>query len=190
MKCDEAQTLHGPYLDSELDTKTSLEIAQHLESCPECARLLAEEEKLEARIMAGLNRGPRTTALWDKIERKVADAASSASRPRPPARVSQGVLGTLGAQLRAGWQRSRWAWAGLAAVWVGILALNLAAREPDAPLMAGQEAPSASEMRFALKQKQLLMVELAITSEPVPAAKPKAAPPSPHSERRMETLNA
>jgi len=56
--------------------------------------------------------------------------------------------------------------------------------------MAGHPAPSASEMRFAVKQKQLLMAELAVTSEPAPADKPKAAPPSPHSERRNETLNA
>jgi hypothetical protein len=75
-------------------------------------------------------------------------------------------------------------------VWVGIVGLNFAAREPDAPLMAGQQAPSASEMRFALKQKQLLMADLAATSEPAPAEKPKAAPPSPRSDRRNETLNA
>jgi len=195
--------MHGPYLDSELDAKTSLEIEQHLKSCPECARLFAEEEKLEARIMAGLNRGPRTAVLWEKIEREVAAAASSASRPRPPApsfgsenqrrlpsAATRYGISRLGAQLRAGWQRSGWAWAGLAAVWVGILALNLTAREPDAPRMAGQQMPSASEMRFAFKEKQLLMAELAITSEPVPAEKPKAAPPSPHSERRNETVNA
>ena len=194
MKCDEVQTMQGPYLDSELDAKTTLEIEQHLAACPACARLFAQEQKLEARIMAGLNRGPRSAALWAQIEREVA-AASSASRPRPPARVPQpvgwpAVLGALGAQLRAGWQTSRWAWTGLAAVWAVILALNLTAREPDAPLVAGQEAPSAFEMRFALEQKHLLMAELALTSEPAPADKPKPARPSPHSERRNENLNA
>ena len=198
MKCDEVQTLHGPYLDSELDAKTSLEIEQHLKSCPECARLFAEEEKLEARIRAGLNQGPRTAALWEQIEREVAAAASASrvglGRLRSAERRYEGegrtVLETLGARLRAGWQRSRWAWAGLAAVWVGILGLNLAAREPDAPLVAGQELPSASEMRFALREKQQLMAELAVTSEPASAAKPKAVPPSPRSERRTETLDA
>jgi anti-sigma factor RsiW len=193
MKCDQVETLHGPYLDSELDARTSLEIQQHLATCPACARLFAEQEKLEAGMKAGLNRGSRTAAFWEQIERKVV-AASSASRLRPPAHVSQSVgwqsiLETLGARLQAGWQASRWAWTGLAAVWVVILALNLVAREPDAQLLAGQEVPSASEMHFALKQKQLLMAELAVTSEPAPADKSKATPPSPHSERRNETLN-
>ncbi len=49
MKCDEVQTMHGPYLDSELDAKTTLEIEQHLAACPACARLFAEEQKLNAR---------------------------------------------------------------------------------------------------------------------------------------------
>jgi anti-sigma factor RsiW len=186
MKCDQVQTLHGPYLDSELDAKTSLEIEQHLAACPACARVFAEAQKLD--------RGPRTAALWEQIEREVV-SASSGSRLRPPAHVSQpfgweGVLGTLGAQLRAGWRVSRWAWTGLAAVWAVILALNFTAREGNAPLVAGQAVPSASEMRFAFKQKQLLMAELVVTSEPAPADKPKAAPPSPRSDRRIETLNA
>ena len=194
MKCDEVQTMQGPYLDSELDAKTTLEIEQHLAACPACARLFAQEQKLEARIMAGLNRGPRSAALWAQIEREVA-AASSASRPRPPARVPQpvgwpAVLGALAAQLRAGWQRSRWAWSGLAAVWAVILVLHLSAREPDVPLVAGQEVPSASEMRLALEHQHLLMAELALTSEPAAADKPKAAPVSPRSDRHNETLNA
>ncbi|MGO8931435.1 MAG: anti-sigma factor family protein [Limisphaerales bacterium] len=193
MKCDEVQTLHGPYLDSELDARTSLEIEQHLKACPACACLFAEEEKLETRIKAALKQGTRTPALWAQIEREVAAAASSASRPRPPAQVSPPVgwpamLGALWGQLRAGWQASRWAWAGLAAVWAVILVLNGVAREPDAPLVASQDLPSASELRLALKQKDLLLAELALTPEP--AAKPKPALPSPRSDRRKKTLNS
>ena len=194
MNCDEVQALHGPCLDSELDAKTTLEIEQHLETCPDCARLFAEEEKLEARMTSGLNQGHRTAALWEQIERSVA-APTESSRRRQSAHSFQGEgsaywIGQLLNRAWAGWQTSRWAWAGLAAAWVVILALNFSAREPDAPLFARQEVPSASEMRLALKQKQLLMAELAITSEPAPAAKPKAAPPSPRSDRRKETLNA
>jgi anti-sigma factor RsiW len=194
MKCHEVQTMQGPYLDSELDAKTTLGIEQHLATCPACAGLFAQEQKLEARITAGLNRGSRTAALWTQIEREVAAAAPASSR-RPPALVPQEVgwaalLGALGTQIRAGWRTSRWAWTGLAGVWAVILMLNLAEREPGAPLVAGQEVPSASEVRLALKQKYLLMSELALTSEPAPASKPKPARPSPHSERRNETLNA
>ena len=66
-----------------------------------------------------------------------------------------------------------------------ILVLNFAAREPDARLVTGQGVPSVSEMRFAWKQKQLLMADLAFALEPAPADKPKAAPPSPHSDRQQ-----
>jgi anti-sigma factor RsiW len=194
MKCDEVQTLHGPYLDSELDARTSLQIEQHLKACPGCARLLAKEEKLEVRIKAGLKQGPKTPALWAQIERRVAAVASSGPRSRPPADVSQpagwpAVLGAFWAQLRAGWQASRWAWAGLAAAWAVILVLNGTAREPDAPVVAGTEMPPVAEVRFAVEQKHLLMADLAFPTEPAPADKPKAVPPSPRSDRRKGALN-
>jgi anti-sigma factor RsiW len=194
MKCNEVQTTQGPYLDSELDTKTTLEIEQHLAACPACSRLFAQEQKLEARMGAGLNRGSRTAALWAQIESEVA-AAPIASRPRHRALAQPEVgwgalLGELGTQIRARWRASRWAWTGLAAVWAVILVLHLTAREPETPLVAGQEVPSASEMRLALEQKYLLMSELVLASEPAPTDKPKPARPSPHSERRNETLNA
>ena len=194
MKCDELQPLQGAYLDSELDARTSVEIEQHLKACPNCARLFAEEEKLAARLKAGLNQGPRTAALWDEIERSVAAAAPPAARPQPAVQLAP--LGgwrarflALSGQLKAGWGRSRWAWSGLAAAWVGILALNFAAREPASPLVAQAKVPLRSEMRLAWMQQQLLMAELAGPSEPTPADKARTGPPSPHSERRTETLN-
>ena len=195
MKCEEVQTLHGPYLDSELDAKNSLEVEQHLKMCPDCARRFAEAEKLDARLMADLNRGPRTAPLWEQIERSVVAAGAVATRSRLSAVVPEAVgwaavLGALGERLRAGWQASRWAWTGLGAVWVVILGLNSAAPEPVPPLAAGQEAPPASEVRFALKQKYLLMAGLALTSEAAVTEKPKTALPSPRSDRRKTTLNA
>jgi hypothetical protein len=194
MKCDEFQTLYGPYLDSELDARTSLEIEQHLKACAECARLFAEEEKLEARIKAGLKQGARTPALWAQIERGLVGDSTQRRKGMQrnaeemnPLRLTASLWVSALTQLRAGWQSSRWAWAGLAAVWAVILVLNSAAREPNPPLVAGQDLPSASEMLVALKQKDLLMAELAFSSEP--AAKPKPAPPSPRSDRRRATFN-
>jgi anti-sigma factor RsiW len=86
MKCDEVQPLHGPYLDSELDAKTTLEIQQHVVTCPDCARAFATEGRLEARIMAGLKQGQRTAALWEQVEHRVLAAAQSVARPQRPAR--------------------------------------------------------------------------------------------------------
>ena len=190
MRCDEVQTLHGPCLDSELDARTTLKIEQHLKSCPECARLFAEEQKLEARLKASLNQGTKTPALWEGIERAVVDAAARESaRRRPLPRTSRRLFAALGEQLQAGWQRSRWAWSGLASAWAVILVLNSATHQPATPPLAKQEAPSASEMRLALKQKQQLMAELDGPAKPAPADKSKAAPPSPRSDRRKQTLN-
>ena len=194
MKCDEVQPLCGAYLDSELDTRTSLEIQQHLKACPACARLFAEEEKLEARLKAGLDRGARTAALWERLERSVAAAASAPARPGPSPRLSPPagwsvLLQALGEQLPTGWGRARWAWAGLGMAWVVILALNFAAREPEAALAAGKQLPPAAEVRFAGKQKQLMMADVAAPAEPAPGDKPKPLLPSPRSDRRTETLN-
>jgi anti-sigma factor RsiW len=193
MKCNEVQTMQGPYLDSELDAKTTLEIEQHLTACPACARLFAQEQKLEARMTAGLNRGSRTAGLWAQIEREVTVAAS-ASRPQPPALVPQpagwlAVLSALSAQLRARCQSSRWAWTGLAAVWAVILVLDFSAREPETNAFAKQGAPSVAEIRLARKQRERLMAELAVAPELAPADKPKTGSPSPRSDRRIQTLN-
>jgi hypothetical protein len=68
-----------------------------------------------------------------------------------------------------------------------ILAVNLAARESEEPRMAEKQLPQSSEVRFAVKQKLLLMAELAALSEPAPAEKARVAPPSPRSDRRKET---
>ena len=68
-----------------------------------------------------------------------------------------------------------------------ILALNSTARETISPVVAGQDLPSASQMRLALKQKDLLLAELA--PAPEPAAKPNPAAASPRSDRRKQALN-
>jgi anti-sigma factor RsiW len=72
MRCHEARNLLGPYLDSELDAKTSLDIGQHLQSCADCARVFDAETKFEARISTAVRPGPISSALWAKVEAKLA----------------------------------------------------------------------------------------------------------------------
>ncbi len=195
MKCDEVQSLHDPHLDSELDTRTALEIEQHLKSCPDCARFFTEAASLDSRLTAGLNRGLRTAALWEQIERSVATANSATAGPKLSSGVEDsagwrvGLYALLG-QLRAGCGHSSGAWAALVAAWVVIFALHFAARETGPPLLAGPPVPSASEVHSALLAKQVLMAELAGTAAAVPADKPKPVQPSPRGERRSEIRNA
>jgi hypothetical protein len=195
MKCDEIQQLHDPYLDSELDARITLEIQRHLAACASCGRLFAEQENLNTAIAAHLKLGQRTAALWDQIERTVAATAPAACDRRPsvpifsPFRWNE-LLSALVHRMRASLRPSVCAWAGLAAVWVVILGLNFAARESDGQAVVASKLPSASEMRLAFSQKQLLMSELAAPPEPVQEDKPKKALPGSRSDRRGETLNA
>jgi len=82
------------------------------------------------------------------------------------------------------WQESirpwRRLWAGMAAIWLVLLALNLATRET--PKMAGhQTAPPDPEFLAALREQQRLMRQWLEPIAPPPAATPKI--PGPRSER-------
>ncbi|SPE59518.1 hypothetical protein SBV1_3280021 [Verrucomicrobia bacterium] len=190
MRCDEVQSLRGPYLDSELEATASLRIEQHLKSCPDCARLFDEEQRLEAWLKTGMNQGQRTASLWERTEQAVLEAERASFRRQPASRVVQpGLVAravlALPERLWAGWRDSRRVWSALAATWIIILGLNLTARESRETQLARQDAPSASELRSALEQKQLLMVDLAVSIEPASVDKPKMVAPAPRSEQRQ-----
>ncbi|MCA1658886.1 MAG: zf-HC2 domain-containing protein, partial [Verrucomicrobiaceae bacterium] len=80
MKCAEVRSLVQLYLDSELDSKDSLEVSEHLESCAECAGLFEAEKNFSGRLKSFLRSGPRTVGLWTKIESKI-------GQPHPIARA-------------------------------------------------------------------------------------------------------
>jgi anti-sigma factor RsiW len=192
MNCDEFRSLHDAYLDSELDAKTTLEIQQHVATCAECARLFATEAKLEARLMAGLRQGQRTAPLWEQVEQQVAAAAkfAAAPRPLPLAPRPSGWLSTLNSQLSTLlWPHPK-AWAGLAAVWVLIFAVNFASRETTPGLEARQVKVLTTETVRSLKQREQLLAEVSGLPENREAGRPKAMPPRPRTERRNELLNA
>jgi len=193
MKCEEIQPLQGAYLDSELDARTTLEIEQHLKSCPECARLFAQEQHFEAWITSGLKQGQRSPSIWAQAERAMLAAARAATRSETVPGIAQrrgwsAIFPAFATQLRVVWSGAPRAWTGIAVAWMVILALNLATRETDTMPVAGQAAPSASEIRFALIQKQLMLAELAVTTEASAASKAKTAAPSPRSQRQESNL--
>lgn len=74
------------------------------------------------------------------------------------------------------------AWAGLAAVWVGILVLNLSQRDPS-PVAVEKFSPPPPEIMAELRQQKLLFVELMGSPETPEADRRKNVPPGPRSER-------
>jgi hypothetical protein len=80
-------------------------------------------------------------------------------------------------------------WAGLAAVWAVILAMNLYSADPAARLVKAEAAPS-TESLLVLRAQRRELAKLIEPTETRDAEKPKAFPPSPRSERRNEMLAA
>jgi anti-sigma factor RsiW len=67
MRCEDALKYLSPYLDSELDPKTSFDIARHLEQCETCRRRFEAEKQFEAQIVERLSApAPGDDAAWAK----------------------------------------------------------------------------------------------------------------------------
>ena len=110
-------------------------------------------------------------------------AAARAAGPRPSA---------LDAQSASWWRELLWpsplAWAGVAAAWAVILALNSAAwSDADATAAARRPPAPPAVIEMALAQRRQLMSSLFDTA-PVEAAAPPPEParPQPHSQRRTD----
>ena len=100
------------------------------------------------------------------------------------------ILSTLNKQLSSLLWPCPKAWAGLAAVWLIILTLNFATGEKSTAV-AKRQPPPSPEMLMVLKEQEKILAELLTErSEPREADRPKAATPSPRSERRREMMMA
>jgi hypothetical protein len=110
-------------------------------------------------------------------------AAQSASTTRATPSAHRSLLSTFILQLSNFCQPSPKAWAGLAAVWVVILALNFAARDSAPQRVARQSVPPSAEVRRLLKQQEQLFVELVGPVEKSDADRPKPVGLQPRSQR-------
>ncbi|HET7624655.1 MAG TPA: hypothetical protein VFM25_05260 [Verrucomicrobiae bacterium] len=81
------------------------------------------------------------------------------------------------------------AWAGLAAVWIVIFAVQFLIGDHQAKTMAKAPPPSP-ELQIALRQQQELFTELIGARSESDAEKPKTFFPKPTSERRLELMCA
>ena len=132
-----------------------------------------ETEQLESR----LSRQPlrEIPAAW---RTEVLAAARSTARPTPRAPL----LATFHQQLATLLWPHPQAWAGLAAVWVFILAVNCSLREPT-PRMAEKSAPPSPAMMVQLRKQQLMLAELIGRRETQDADRPRIFAPRPRGER-------
>jgi hypothetical protein len=96
---------------------------------------------------------------------------------------------TLAAAIRLRWRELLWpcpqVWAGLAAVWLVILTVNLTTRDPQARTIA-RAAPPSPEVRELLRQQERLYAELLGATPTRVATQTKAPALSPRSQRRDE----
>src|ERR1035441_4315253 len=118
-----------------------------------------------------------------------ATLAEHAPRTTYHAPAPRSLLSTLIHQLSTLLWPHPTAWAGLAAVWLVILGVNLTTREAST-VVAKRAAPVSSQSFMAFQEQERLLSELIGTSETPVAERTKASPPRPRSERRLELLQA
>lgn len=132
-----------------------------------------EMEQFESR----LRRQPlrELPAAW---RAEVLSAALLASRPTPRASFFTTFHHQLATLL---WPHPK-AWAGLAAVWILIFALNFSLRE-SSPRMAEKSAPPSPAMMMQLRKQQWMLAKLIGPRETQDADRPRFFAPRPRSER-------
>ena len=110
---------------------------------------------------------------------------SAAGNAAPSSRKS-GAL-NLRAQISAWLWPCSQAWAGLAAIWLGILTVNFATADKT-QTVAKSYAPSSAEMIMVLKEQEQILTELIGPSEAPVAGRPRRHDSRPRSQRRGEFL--
>ena len=114
-----------------------------------------------------------------KIISAACDAQASC-HPSPVTRRS--LLSVINSQLSTLLWPHPNAWAGLATVWILILAVNFSLRE-ESPRAAGKYSPPSPEVMVQLQQQQRLFAELFGTIQPPDADRQKLFAPKPRSQR-------
>ena len=114
---------------------------------------------------------------------EILSAAHNAQAAHHASRITHHpFLSTLSSQLSTLFWPHPKAWAGLAAVWICIGALNFSMRDPASSGVAGKSAPPSPEVMVELKKQQRLLAELVGTHESQDVDRQKIFSPRPRSE--------
>jgi hypothetical protein len=128
----------------------------------------------------------QTPCEWRSEILAAARDAQASCYPSPATR--HGWLATFNRQLSILlWPHPK-AWAGLAAVWIFVFAVNFSLREPS-PRMAEKSAPPSPEVMMALWKQQRMLAELVGPREEHDADRSKTQAPQPRTQR-VEILAA
>ncbi len=114
-------------------------------------------------------------------------ARAEAVSPAPRAsRLTPSFLSTIHARLSAILWPCPQAWAGLAAVWVVILAVNhFTLDKPE--MLAGKSSPPSPEIMMVLQEQRRTLAKLIDSNDPPSAEPPKPFVPRPRGELRTPT---
>jgi hypothetical protein len=115
--------------------------------------------------------------------------ARKAETPRHASRLTfQSQLSTLSQQLATLLPPHPRAWAGLAAVWLVIIVVNISSREGATTMAEKRAGPPTQQMREMLREQQQMLAEL--FDQPAVTDRTKASVPRPQSFYRNEFWNA
>ncbi len=110
-------------------------------------------------------------------------AARAAQTPPHASRVTRrSLFSTFNSQLSTLFWPHPKAWAGLAAVWIFIFALNFSMRDSSSKITT-RTAPPSPEVIVELKKQQRMFAELVGANEAPDADRRKVFSPKPRSER-------
>ena len=82
MTCDDARRLLTAYVDAELDVAHNMDIEKHLETCPVCARIVENQERLHSAIQASDLSYEPPPALDARVNAMLRGSVKPAARPR------------------------------------------------------------------------------------------------------------
>jgi anti-sigma factor RsiW len=164
-----------------LGDKEKIELERHLAQCEECRNYFIELKTLTAPL-AGWEKNLSAIEATSAARMRWAKAVQDSDAPAPRG------WSRLQNLWRIVWDELIWpsrrAWAGMAALWVAMLALNLSCSEHRDE--AGTGAGSSQEMMLAWAERNLVLAELARPSFVVHVAPANLSRPHSQMKRSWE----
>ena len=168
----------GALSDGEKDA-----VEKHLAACSDCRAYFVEIKAVAAPLANWAKSLPQIQP-GESAQRRWTKAIETASQPNVIRRLAPaGVFRDWTREVFWPWRR---VWAGLAAVWILLLAANVSMHNPSRAIAA--KSDPTPEMIQAWRQQERLLAELIGPNETRAAAPPRTFLPQPSSERRVEIL--